>query len=84
MEEGLVVAPAEGTKPVSILNDKFRNELGHPHLFPTDQYGKVEKGSSIDSILIKVSYTTLKTLLQTMMIYCLNTLFYTKFNLAAD
>ena len=38
------VAPSEGKKPVSILDDKFCEELGHPHLFPTGQYGsKVEK-----------------------------------------
>ena len=43
MEEGVVVAPGEGKKPVSILNDKFREELVHPHLFSTGQYGcKVE------------------------------------------
>ena len=44
MEEGIVVAPGEGKKPVSILNDKFCEKLGHPHLFPTGQYGyKVER-----------------------------------------
>ena len=44
MEEGIVVAPGEGKKPVSILNDKFWEELGHPHLFSTGQYDdKVEK-----------------------------------------
>ena len=42
MDEG--VAPGEGKKPVSILNDKFCKELGHPYLFTTDQYGyKVEE-----------------------------------------
>ena len=39
MEEGILVAPGEGKKPVSILNDKFCEELGHPDLFPTGQYG---------------------------------------------
>ena len=39
MEEGIVVAPGEGKKPVSILNDKFSEELGHPQLFPTGQNG---------------------------------------------
>ena len=34
MEEGIVVAPGKGKKPVSILNDKF-----FPHLFPTGQNG---------------------------------------------
>ena len=38
MEEGIVVAPGEGKKPVSILNDKFCEEFGHPHLFPIGQY----------------------------------------------
>ena len=38
MEEGIVVAPGEGKKPVSIIDDKFCKELGHPHLFPTGQY----------------------------------------------
>ena len=39
IEEGIVVAPGEGKKPVSIPNDKFCEELGHQHLFPTGQYG---------------------------------------------
>ena len=44
MEEGIVVAPGKGKKPVSILNDKFFEETGHPHLFPTGQYGyRVER-----------------------------------------
>ena len=33
VEEGIVVAPGEGKKPVSILHDKFYKELGHPHRF---------------------------------------------------
>ena len=44
MEEGIVVAPGEGKKPVSIPNDKVWEELGHPYLFPTGQYDcKVER-----------------------------------------
>ena len=44
VKEGIVLAPGEGKKPVSILNDKLCEELGHPHLFPTGQYGyKVER-----------------------------------------
>ena len=39
MEEGIVVAPGEGKKPVSILNDKFCEEFGHLDLFHTGQYG---------------------------------------------
>ena len=46
MEKGIVVAPGEGKKLVSILNDKFFKELDHSHLFPTGQYGyKVERDS---------------------------------------
>ena len=45
MEEGIIVAPGEWKKPVSILNDKLYEELGHPHLFHIGQYGyKVERG----------------------------------------
>ena len=33
IEEGIVVAPGEGKKAICILNDKFCEELGHPHLF---------------------------------------------------
>ena len=44
IEEGIAVAPVEGKKPVSILNDKFCKEFGHPDLIPTGQYGyKVER-----------------------------------------
>ena len=41
---GRVVTIGEGKKPVSILDNKFYEELCHPHLFPTGQYGyKVER-----------------------------------------
>ena len=38
MEDGIVVVPGEGEKPVSIINDKFCEELSHPHLFPSRRY----------------------------------------------
>ena len=38
-KEGIVAATGEGKKPVSILNDKFCQDVGHPYLFPTGQYG---------------------------------------------
>ena len=85
MEEGIVVAPGEGKKPVSILNDKFREELVHPHLFSTGQYGyKVEMEIPLtpSKYFNERLLTTLKSLLQTMIIYFLRTLFYKKFNLA--
>ena len=48
MEEGIVAAPGESKKPISILNDKFCNELCHSHLFPTGQYGyKAERQISL-------------------------------------
>ena len=44
MEEGIFVAPYEEKKSVFILNDKFCEELRHPQLFPTGQYGyRVER-----------------------------------------
>ena len=44
MEEGIVVAPGEGKKTVSILSNKFWEEVGHSYLSPTSQYRyKVEK-----------------------------------------
>ena len=76
IEEGIVIAPGERKKPVSILNDKFCEELGHSHLFPTGNYGhKVESEVPLlqVNILIKGCYTTLKSLLQTMVIYFLHT-----------
>ena len=85
MKEGIVVAPGEGKKPVSILNDKFREELVHPHLFSTGQYGyKVEMEIPLtpSKYFNERLLTTLKSLLQTMIIYFLRTLFYKKFNLA--
>ena len=33
MEECIVAAAGKGKKPVSILNDKFGEVLGHPHCF---------------------------------------------------
>ena len=63
MGEIIVIAPGEGKKPVSVLDDKFCKELGHPHLLPTGQYD------------YKGCYTTLKSLPQTMIIYFLHFIF---------
>ena len=38
-EHILNVAPGEGQTPLSILTDKFCEELAHPHLFPTGEFG---------------------------------------------
>ena len=37
--ETLNIAPGEGKKPLSLLTDKFCEELAHPHLFPTGKFG---------------------------------------------
>ena len=39
MEEAVPVAPGESKPPISLLNDRFREEVSHPHLFPTGQVG---------------------------------------------
>ena len=47
-EHILNVAPGEGQTPLSILTDKFCEELAHPHLFPTGKFGyKVEREISL-------------------------------------
>ena len=38
-EEAAPVAPDERKQPISLLNDRFCEELSHPHLFPTGQFG---------------------------------------------
>ena len=37
--KSLSIAPCEGKKPISILNDKYCEELAHPYLLPTGQFG---------------------------------------------
>ena len=37
--ESLSITPCEGKKPISILNDKYCEELAHPYLLPTGQFG---------------------------------------------
>ena len=39
LEQELVNTPGEGKQPISVLNDRFCEELAHPHLFPTGKYG---------------------------------------------
>ena len=42
--EVLTIAPGEGKQPMSILNDQYCEELAHPHLFPTGNFGyKIER-----------------------------------------
>ena len=33
LEEGIVIAPGECKKPLSILHDDYCEEMAHPHLF---------------------------------------------------
>ena len=39
LEEGIVTAPEEGKKPLSILHDDYCEEMADPHLFTTDKFG---------------------------------------------
>ena len=43
LEEGIVIAPGEGKKPLSILHDDYCEEMAHPHLFPTGKFGYKDK-----------------------------------------
>ena len=38
-DEFVAIAPGEGMRPLSILNDSNCEELAHPHLFPTGKCG---------------------------------------------
>ena len=38
-EEAAPVAPDERKRPISLLYDRFCEELSHSHLFPTGQFG---------------------------------------------
>ena len=43
-EEDITIVPCEGIRPLSILTDKYCEELAHPHLFPTGKFGyKVDR-----------------------------------------
>ena len=39
IEQSIAIAPGEGKKPISILNDIYCEEMAHPHLFPTGKFG---------------------------------------------
>ena len=39
LEEGIIIAPREGKKPLSILHDDYCEKMAHPHLFPTGKFG---------------------------------------------
>ena len=39
LEQEITVAPGEAKQPILVLNDKFCEELAHPHLFPSGRYG---------------------------------------------
>ena len=49
--EELTIAPGEGKQPMSILNDQYCEELAHPHLFPTGNYGyKIERNVKLSPV----------------------------------
>ena len=35
LEEGIIIAPGEDKKPLSVLHDDHCEKMAHPHLFPT-------------------------------------------------
>ena len=39
LKESIAIAPGEGTKPISILNHVYCEEMAHPHLFQTGKFG---------------------------------------------
>ena len=43
IEQSIAIAPGEGKKPISILNDIYCEEMAHPHLFPTGKFGYKDK-----------------------------------------
>ena len=38
LEESIVIAPGEGKRPISIINDIYCEEMAHPHLLPTGRF----------------------------------------------
>ena len=38
-EEAVPVAPDDSKRPISLLSDRFCEELFHPYYFPTEQFG---------------------------------------------
>ena len=45
------LAPGQGKKTVSVLNDEYCEELGHPHLFPTGKFGyKVQRNVPLSPV----------------------------------
>ena len=39
IEQSIEIAPGEGKKPLSIVNDIYCEEMAHPHLFSTGKFG---------------------------------------------
>ena len=49
--EELTIAPGEVKQPMSILNDQYCEELVHPHLFPTGNFGyKIEGNVNLSPV----------------------------------
>ena len=73
LEQEITIAPCEGKQPISFLNDKFREELAHPHLFPSGRYGYqiAREIPLIPSILFEDCCIIFQILLQILTIYSL-------------
>ena len=45
------IAPGEGKHPKSVLSDEFCEELAHPYLFPTGEFGyKVKRNITLSPV----------------------------------
>ena len=84
LEQEITITPGKGKQPISVLNDKFCEELAHQHLFPSDNMAikYKEKYHYVQvNILIKDYCIIVKSLLQIVTIYSLNSQYYRKFSL---
>ena len=51
--EELTIAPGECKQPISILNDQYCEELAHPYLFPTRNFGyEVERNVKLSPVAV--------------------------------
>ena len=49
--EEFTIAPGEGKQPISILNDQNCEEVAHPYIFPTGNFGyKVERNVKLTRV----------------------------------
>ena len=54
MEEGILIAPGEDKKTLSILHDDYCEKMAHPHLFSTGKFDY--KLDFIDDVIKNMTY----------------------------